>query len=399
MTAGMTKGVKKHRIESIDLLRGLVMALMALDHAREFFGYGLFFSDPTDLRTTTPLLFLTRWITHFCAPVFVFLAGTGAFLYGSRRGKKGEAARFLLTRGLWLIFLELTLINLGWSFDITFSIHVFQVIWAIGFSMVCLSALVFLPRWLLLASGFLLVAGHNALDFIAAENIPSHWIWYMLNERNIVPLGPDSAVLFVYPVLPWIGLMILGYVFGEVYKKGFDAARRKRMLLLIGGSALCVFALFRFINIYGDPVPWSLQKNSLFSLLSFINTAKYPPSLLFLLMTMGPAILFLYFTEHLQNKWTRVLVVLGRVPLFFYAAHIYFIHLLTIPAFLYSGRAWTDAVLNAKAFFTAALADYGFGLGVVYIIWIITLASLYPLCKIYNNYKTRHPDRWWLSYL
>jgi uncharacterized membrane protein len=389
----------RYRIESIDLLRGLVMVLMALDHAREFFGYGTFFRDPTDLKTTTACLFATRWVTHFCAPVFVFLAGTGARLYGSRRDSRRSAARYLLTRGLWLILLEFTVVNLAWSFNITFSIQIFQVIWVIGFSMVCLSALVYLPECALLVLGLILVAGHNLLDFITSDAVTSHWIWYALHEQNVLITGPDSGILFVYPVLPWIGVMILGYVFGGLYVKGFDAARRKKLLLWMGGGAVGLFALLRLINIYGDPAPWGLQKNFLFSLMSFVNTTKYPPSLLFLLMTLGPSLLFLWATENIQNRLTKPLVVLGRVPLFFYIIHLYFIHLLAIPAVMLAGRPWQDIILTVQGFVTMRLADYGYGLGVVYVIWIIAVVSLYPVCKWYYNYKAHHRDRWWLSYL
>jgi uncharacterized membrane protein len=390
---------KGHRIESIDLLRGLVMILMALDHARAYFGYGSFFAEPTDLTTTTPLLFFTRWITHFCAPVFVFLAGTAAFLYGTRREKTGQVAWFLLTRGLWLILLEVTVVNFGWTFDVTLSFHILQVIWAIGFSMVCLAGLVFLPKWALLTVGIILVAGHNLLDSVTIGGTVGTWIWSILHLQNIILLGPASAIDIHYPVIPWIGLMVLGYAFGELYKKGFDARQRKKLLLILGNGAIAAFVVLRLFNIYGDPRPWSPQGNFTFSLISFFNTTKYPPSLLFLLMTMGPSLIFLYMTEELQNKVTQAVVVLGRVPLFFYVIHIYLIHILAILGLMIAGRAWTEYILTARVFFNATLADYGYGLPVVYLIWILVTVALFPLCKRYMDYKANNRARWWLSYL
>jgi uncharacterized membrane protein len=391
---------RKYRIDSIDLLRGVVMVIMALDHVRDFFHFGSFFRDPTDLTTTTPILFFTRWITHFCAPVFVFLAGTAAFLYGTRRETIREISWFLLTRGLWLVVLEHTIVRLAWTFDISHSTYFFGVIWAIGISMIFLSFLVFLPRWLIVVIGILLITGHNTLDSIVHEGKSFHdLLWYVLHQMSYVTVGSGTLLIFLYPVIPWIGLMMLGYVFGGLYRKGFDAERRKRYLLQFGIGAVVLFVLLRAFNIYGDPSHWTSQTNTLFSIMSFINTTKYPPSLLFLLMTIGPSLIFLYLTEDLRGRVTRMFVIIGRVPLFFYIIHIYLVHLLAIGGIVYAGRSWTEMILDSNAWINASLIDYGYDLKVVYIVWAFVLLVLFPLCKWYNRYKSNNRSKWWLSYL
>jgi len=390
---------RSHRIDSIDLLRGAVMVIMALDHARAYFNYGSFLSVPTDLATTTPLLFFTRWITHFCAPVFVFLAGTASCLYGTRRGSTGDVSRFLLTRGLWLVFLEITLITFAWTFDVTHNITILQVIWSIGIGMVVMSALVFLPKWAIIATGALLVAGHNALDGVAFTGTsPGAVLWYVLHQRAIMPVGP-GAIFFVYPVIPWIGLMALGYGLGGLYQAGFDPARRRKLLVGMGLCATGLFVLLRAFNFYGDPGPWVRQDTAVFSFLSFLNTTKYPPSLLFLLMTIGPALLFLGTVERVHNRVTRALVIIGRVPLFFYVVHIMAIHLLALLGMLYTGGALSDMILKYATFSTGSLLGYGFNLAVVYSVWIAVVALLYPLCRRYNDFKSHRRTAWWISYV
>ena len=395
----MTKD-KKYRIESIDILRGAVMIIMALDHTRNYFYYGLFYGDPTDLATTTPLLFFTRWITHFCAPVFVFLAGTSAFLYGTRRETTHEISWFLLTRGIWLIFLEITVVNLAWTFDLSFSLTILQVIWAIGFSMVVLGALVYLPRAALLVIGFNLVFLHNFLDPVSFQGQGAlDTLWYLLHQQQMVDYRPDAAVFFAYPLIPWIGTMILGYVFGGLYRNSVHTTRRRRLLCWMGLIAIALFILLRGVNIYGDLVPWSFQETLVLTVLSFLNTTKYPPSLLYLLMTIGPSLLFLSIAENWKNKVTDMLVIVGRVPLLFYVIHLYFIHLLALIAIGFTEFYWTDFIFTAERFLSGKLAAYGFNLGVVYLVWVFVIMALYPLCKWYNDYKSAHRDKWWLSYL
>jgi uncharacterized membrane protein len=393
--------IKTNRIQSIDILRGAVMVIMALDHVRSYTNHGYLYTDPTDLDITTPFLFFTRWITHFCAPVFVFLAGTSAFLYGQNKKSKPQLSKFLFTRGLWLIFIELTVVNLSWTFDIGLSIHIFQVIWAIGLCMIVLSALIHLPYKLLIALGFLLILGHNALDGILFKgNDISSIIWYALHQKSTVVLDQgQSVLLFFYPILPWIGLMILGYCFGKLYQSGFNIQLRKKWLLYLGLGSIILFVILRYLNVYGDLHPWSVQKNSWFTFLSFFNTTKYPPSLLYLLMTIGPSLLFLRGIEGIKNKFTSSMVVIGRVPFFYYVIHLYVIHVIGILGLLVQGVSWKELILTPVRFNSGLLMQYGFDLWVTYLVWIAVVVLLYPVCKKYMLYKKNNKDKWWLSYL
>lgn len=391
---------KPTRIESIDILRGVVMVIMALDHVRDYFHYGSFFSNPTNLETTTPFLFFTRFITHYCAPVFIFLAGTSAFLYGIKKNKS-KLFKFLFTRGLWLIFLEIVLNNFIWWFDISYSFIALQVIWAIGFSMICLSFLIYLPKKGLLLLGILLVAGHNTLDSITAQGTDfKSIIWYLLHQSNFIPISPNTMVAFAYPVIPWIGLMILGYCFGSLYSKSFDITLRKKWLLALGTSAVILFFILRSINIYGDLVPWEIQDTSTKTVLSFFNVTKYPPSLSYLLITIGPSLLFLYGIETVKNKISNFFLVFGRVPLFYYFLHVLVIHILAIVGLIISGDDWHKMILDTNTWTTGSLAtNYGYSLFIVYLVWITVIILLYPLCKKYMIYKATNKDKWWLSYL
>lgn len=391
--------VKSSRVESLDILRGWVMVIMALDHVRDYFHYGAFFSDPTDLETTTPILFFTRFITHYCAPVFVFLAGSSAFLYGQNKPKK-VVSKFLLTRGIWLIFLEIVLNNLIWKFDLTYSLIIFQVIWAIGLSMVFLSFLIYLPKKWLLVVATVLVAGHNLLDGIVMEgNSLKSILWYILHQDNFLVLGPDKILGFHYPIIPWVGLMIFGYCFGSFYKKDFDPTLRKKWLLILGISLTGLFFIIRGINVYGDLVPWSTQKNGVYTFLSFMNVTKYPPSLVYVLITIGPSLLLLYFLENFNNRFSNYLIVFGRVPLFFYFLHVLVIHGLALLGMVIFGGEWQNMILTADVFRNAKLIDYGYSLWVVYWVWIGVILLLYPLCYKYMVYKITHKKYWWLSYL
>src|SRR5688572_15825246 len=291
------------RIASIDLLRGLAMMLMALDHTRMYFAFGTWYAEPTDLSSTTPALFFTRWITHFCAPVFVFLAGTSASLAGTKKANTRELSWLLFTRGLWLIFVELVIVNFAWTFDITYSFLILQVIWAIGLSMIVMAALVFLPEKIILAIGLVLVFGHNLLDRIELQGQTiGSFIWYALHQPQSIPLGADRVVNFVYPVLPWIGVMALGYTAGALYKEAFPAEKRRRWLLYAGIGSVLLFLALRGFNLYGEPRTWEEMDTPVFTLLSFLNTTKYPASLQFLLMTMGPALILLALGESMKNR-------------------------------------------------------------------------------------------------
>jgi uncharacterized membrane protein len=387
------------RIESIDFLRGLVMILMALDHVRMYFALGTWYAEPTNLATTTPLLFFTRWITHFCAPVFVFLAGTSAFLYGVSKKNISDTGWFLLTRGLWLVFVEMFIVNFAWTFDITHSFRLLQVIWAIGISMIALSALVYLRKSLLFVVGMLLVFGHNLLDPITVRGSSvQDMVWYTLHQPNAVFIN-DKLINFAYPVLPWIGLMALGFVFGTLYKHDFPAEQRRRWLLSTGMAVTLLFLLLRGFNLYGEPREWDMHTSPVFTLLSFLNTTKYPPSLHFLLMTMGPALIFLALTEPLRDRLPRPLIVFGRVPFFFYVLHLYVIHGLAMLLLIYQGREAREYIFSVQNLRSGSLSDFGLELGYVYVIWLVVVVLLYPLCKWYQTYRENNPSKWWLSYL
>jgi len=391
----------KNRVQSIDLLRGLAIIIMALDHTRNYFHADAMIFGPADLTRTTVPLFFTRWITHFCAPVFVFLAGTSAFLVGQRKTKK-ELSLFLLSRGLWLIFLELTVVNIGWTFNIHFPFFVLGVIWALGISMLVLSILVHLPYAIILGFGIVLVAAHNLLDTIHVPgNTFRSFLWSALHDPGY---GRESGHLIIegrafivdYPVLPWIGVIALGYCFGSLYKADVDVETRRKRLLILGVAAVLLFIFLRVLNNYGDPHPWSDQKSSAFTFLSFLKVTKYPPSLQFILMTLGPALLFLAVAEKFLKGFGKAIIHIGRVPLFFYLAHIYLIHLLALFAAKFSGYDWIDMVSEKPLL--PVVNGYGFSLGIVYVVWIIVVLMLYPLCKWYDGYKSSH-KKWWLSYL
>lgn len=396
MTA--TAFINNKRIYSIDLLRGLAMIIMALDHTRDYFHKYAFIHEATDLEHTTPAIFFTRWISHFCAPAFIFLAGTSAFLSGQKKTKK-ELSAFLFKRGLWLILLELTVVSFGWLFNPYFNIFNLQVIWAIGVCMIILSLLIYLPLRAILAIAFLLIAGHNLLDHIHAggNSLPA-FLWSALHEFNLFRFGPVS-VYVVYPVIPWIGLMSLGYCFGSLYLPEVSAPSRKRKLIVFGLTGITAFLILRLLNLYGDPSPWSAQQSPLFTFLSFINVSKYPPSLLFILMTIAPLMLALAFTESLQNRLSNRISVFGKVPMFYYLIHLYVIHLAAMVLGLFQGYAAKNwIILSGWVSEEKSLQGFGLSLPGVYLAWLIIILVLYFPCRRYERYKysNRH---WWLSYL
>jgi len=396
---GSAKPTGSYRIESIDLLRGLIMIIMAIDHVRDYFHAGAFTNDPLDLSTTTPVLYFTRFVTHYCAPLFMFLSGTSAALVGQRKGK-AYLTRFLLTRGLWLIFLELTVVSFAWFFNPTFTTQLLGVIWALGWSMIFLAAFIHLPKWLTISVGLAMVFGHNLLDGIQAGNsTAASFGWSVLHQFNFFSAGPFN-VLVAYPLIPWIGVMALGYCLGDVYKKEADSQKRKRFLLWLGIASVALFAVVRFINVYGDPSKWTEQRSGLYTFLSFLNVTKYPPSLLYLLITIGPGLIFLSLTENWNNGIARRIKTIGRVPMFYYLVHLYLIHTGSLIAAVLSGRSWTDMV-NFSTWISGEpkLRGYGFSLGVTYAVWAALIIVLYFLCKKYDQYKSSHREKWWLSYL
>ena len=376
------------RIDSIDLVRGLIMVLMALDHVRDFFAPGGF--NPRD--ATEPALFMTRWITHFCAPVFVLLAGTSAFLYGGRGRTTQELSRFLLTRGIWLVLMELTLVRLAWTFSFDLSYFFSQVIFAIGASMIALSALVFLPRRAIAVIALVLIAGHNLLDWVKADSLGAAApLWNFLHEPALLQFG-GVKWFAVYPLIPWIGVMAAGYALGPLFT--LERATRTRWLSGLGAVAVVGFVLLRASNVYGDPAPWQMQDDLTATILSFVNCEKYPPSLLYLAMTLGPALLVLAAVEHAKGPLARWITTYGRVPLFYYVAHVFVIHALAVIF------AWTSGVATNWLFgpFPADKpAGYGLGLPGVYAIWLLVVVALYPPCRWFAAVKRRRSE-WWLSY-
>jgi uncharacterized membrane protein len=384
---------RRGRIDSVDVLRGLVMVIMALDHTRDYFSNARF--DPLDLARTTPALFFTRWITHFCAPVFVFLAGTGAFLSGARGRAKRDLSRFLWTRGLWLVVVEVTIVSFGWSFD--FGLHdiALQVIWVIGWSMVVLAALVRLPTAAVGGIGVAIIALHNLLDPIRPERFGDFgWAWKIVHVASWAPIASPGGHRFmlIYPLVPWIGVMAAGYAFGSVFT--WDSARRKRFLALCGSGLVLLFVALRWSNVYGDPHPWAVQKNGVYTLLSFVNCEKYPPSLLYLLMTLGPAILLLALLERPAGSIASKTCVYGRVPFFYYVLHIPLIHGMAVAVFY---AKYGPAILGYGPA-NPPPADFGFGLPLVYLFWAAAVAILYRPCRWFAGLKARRRDVW-LSYL
>jgi uncharacterized membrane protein len=374
------------------------MIIMALDHVRDYFHADAYLFNPVDLERTNVLLFFTRWITHFCAPVFVFLAGTSAFLVGIRKGKTALSS-FLIKRGLWLILLEFTVINFSWFFNIQFSFIALTVIWALAVGMIILAGAIHLPFRMILALGVLFVGAHNLLDAVHVAGDRGVAVgWAILHEAKAFQLG--RFFLYVgYPLLPWTGIMFLGYCFGTLYKPSADPLRRRKILLRLGFGMILLFALIRFVNIYGDPSLWSAQRNTVYTFLSFINVTKYPPSLLYVLITLGPAMIFLALSEKFSGRLAEYVVALGRVPMFFYIIHIYLIHIVAVIAGLATGYHISDMIFSTWITDSPNLKGYGFNLGFVYIVWIGVVLSLYPLCLWYDRYKMRHREKEWLSYL
>ncbi len=398
----------RYRIDSIDVLRGIVMVIMALDHVRDYFhkvvveGGDDLATGPTDLATTTPLLFFTRWITHFCAPIFVFLAGTSAFLLSAKKSKK-DLSGFLVKRGIWLLIVEVVIITLGWTFNPLYNVFILQVIWAIGISMIILGLLVQLPFNVIFIIGLIIVFGHNLLDYPSINGqLKGGFFPDLLYFSNFSIYNIDGShlILIVYAFLPWTGVMLLGYCFGKLFRPEVNPSWRKKVLLQLGAGLLGLFILLRFINNYGDPVPWGQHpRGDVFTFLSFMNINKYPPSLDFLCVTIGGGIVMLAFLEGVRNKVADIFRVYGRVPMFYYIVHIYLIHLLVVIGFFAHGFA-TSKIVTPNSPFLFRPSEFGYDLGMVYLIWLFVVIVLYPLCKNYDRYKTANAKRkWWLSYL
>lgn len=392
----------KNRVQSIDILRGIVMIIMALDHVRDFFHVQAFQSDPIDPATTTPILYLTRWITHLCAPAFVFLAGTSSYLVGLRRSKAALSA-FLIKRGLWLILAEVLIVTLGWTFNPLYNLLIIQVIWAIGISMVILGLLVRLPLTAIFIIGLVIVLGHNLMDYPeaahAAKHQPLGFWWDLVHGARFsyYPYASSRGVLIVYPFLPWTGLMLLGYCAGKFFAPDFPVAQRKKVLLYTGLGLIAGFFVLRFINAYGDPVPWTTQTTAVRTVFSFFNVNKYPPSIMYMAITIGIAMIALVALEQIKNPVTEFAKVFGQVPFFYYVLHFFLIHTLTVITFYLQGYGTKD-IVSLQVPFLFRPVDFGFPLWGVYLVWVAVIFLLYPVCKRYNAYKSTH-RQWWLSYV
>jgi uncharacterized membrane protein len=384
------------RVESVDVVRGVIMILMALDHVRDYFGS--LAVNPTDVSTTTVPLFFTRWITHICAPVFFLLTGTGAYL-ALRRRSRSELSRFLLTRGIWLIVLELVVVRFAWQFNVDYRLTMLTVLWALGWAMVFLSMLVFLPPRAVGAIGAVMIAAHNPFDPVQPSSLGDLApLWSVLHVPGPIASISDHVVFVAYPLIPWIGVAAVGYALGTIYD--WDASRRTRFLLRAGLALVAAFVLLRVVNAYGDPVPWASQRSPVFTVLSFVNTTKYPPSLLFLLMTLGPALLLLRAVDSRPPGLLRPALVIGRVPLFYYIAHILVIHILAVAAcYVRYGEAhWMFESPTVGQFPITQPPGWPAPLWVVYAIWVAVVLMLYPLCRWFGAVKQRRAEGW-LSYL
>jgi uncharacterized membrane protein len=379
------------RLPGIDRMRGLVIVLMALDHVRDFFSADALHFDPTDLTQTYPALFLTRFITHYCAPTFVLLAGVSAFLHGRKLAGRGALSWFLFTRGAWLILLDIAVVSPIWGLE--YGWIGLGTLWAIGFSMIVLAGLVFLPPRAVLMIGAVILLGHNLLDQVHASNFGA-WapLWNVLHEPGALPFGLRGVVS--YPVLPWIGIMATGYGIGPVFLE--PAAQRAQLLRLTGLASIALFLLLRGTNLYGDPSPWSAQGSGVMTMLSVLNVTKYPPSLLYALITLGPVFLLLPAMERFGGLPGEVLATFGRVPLFIYVLHLYAAHAAAVVLWLAEGFSFHQ--LRGFAVEAAPADGLGLSLAGTYAAWILIMTVLYPACRWFAGIKRRHQN-WWLSYL
>ena len=390
------------RIQSVDALRGAIMMLMAIDHIRDYVARSAQQFLPTDLTRTTPAIFFTRWITHFCAPVFMLTAGLGAYLWMTRgHHSKGELSRLLISRGIWLIVLEVTLLRLIMFSQISFTASpvLLIILWAIGLSMIALAGLIYLPMRVLTGVSIAIITLHNLLVNVSGERLGrAAWIWDILYERGVIVV--DGIKLRpAYPTLPWIGVMAGGYCLAVVFD--WDADRRRRFLVRLGLAMAAAFVVVRFINVYGDPVRWSHQASPVFTVLSFLNVTKYPPSLDFLLMTLGPAMLVMAWLEDFHFHFSNPLIVFGRVPFFYYGAHLLLAHLIAIEMnFVRYGAKSSLLIAPPSMGGPSELfpGDYGFPLWTVNAVWAVVLLLLYPACLWFARLKQSRHD-WWLTYL
>lgn len=391
----MSQAVSSYRVNSIDILRGLIMIIMALDHTRDFFHETAMTADPLNAATTTPVLFFTRWITHYCAPGFVFLSGISAYL-SSLKKTRAEASVFLIKRGFWLVLVEITIVSFGITFNPFFNFVILQVIWVIGWSMIILGLLMRISFKAILATGLILLLAHNIMDYVKPQGSTAvnNLLGLLLTSRGLViPLNATHFVGVFYAILPWTALMLLGYCAGVWFHKDFPAEKRRRNLYSLGLAGILMFIVLRMARGYGDPGAWDGS-----TIYSFLNTSKYPPSLQFAGMTIGPSLVLLAAFENIRSGWTRVVSVYGRVPFFYYILHFYLLHVLCAIAFFATGHS-ASQIADPQSIFFFRPVQFGFDLWVVYLVWISVVAALYLPCRWFGAYKREHRQRWWLSYV
>ncbi|MEY4541384.1 MAG: hypothetical protein RLZZ306_3141 [Bacteroidota bacterium] len=385
------------RVLSIDIIRGIVIIIMALDHVRDLIHIDSITQSPTNLATTTPFLFFTRWITHLCAPIFVFLSGTSAFIVSKNYDNLGKTKKYLIKRGLWLIFLEFTIVNFGLYFDIGFHTFLFEVIATIGIGFVMLGLMLKIPSKYLGITGLIIIFTHNLTPLIPfAEGSILKVILAPFFSPAMIPLFADKAFTMAYPPIPWFGIMLIGFACGQLFE--LPSEKRKSIFLKIGISALAMFIIIRFVNIYGDSVSWTLQKDSLYTFLSFMNVSKYPPSLVFCLITLGVLFSLLAFADQFNTKIKNITSIYGKVPLFYFVVHFYLIHLITLMVLFVQGFSWSQFEFAKGTFGRPQGIVTGLSLWAIYLIWIGVVLVLYYPCKWYGRYKTEK-KYWWLSYL
>ncbi|MEO7693186.1 MAG: heparan-alpha-glucosaminide N-acetyltransferase domain-containing protein [Chryseolinea sp.] len=400
IAADVTKPVPG-RVESIDLLRGFVMIIMAIDHIREFFHADAFVFSPTDLQHTTVPIFLTRWITHLCAPAFIFLSGTSIYFIAQRKSKT-EKVSFLLSRGLWLIVLQMTVVRFAWNFDIYFRYNAHTILSVIGVCMILMSVFIYFSTRTLVVIGVIVVAAHNLFDSVSfAPDTVQQVLWAFLHKPGTYQLVNGYVFNFMYPLIPWIGVMMLGYCAGRLYQSDYSSEGRRELLFLIGGFCILGFVVIRAVNIYGDPSEWSIERNGVTTFLSFINLTKYPPSLLYLCATLGISLIALAALESRQYAWLRPVSVFGKVALFYYVAHLFLIHTLALIVVATQGLPLEAMIYPDSVKFLSPLlvGKFGFSLAEVYIIWVCVILILYPCCVAWNKMKTRMKAKWWVSYV
>jgi uncharacterized membrane protein len=384
------------RLPAIDFTRGIVMIIMALDHVRDMIHVDALTESPTNLATTNPLLFFTRWITYLCAPVFVFLAGTSVLLSSARNNDISVTRRFLLKRGLYLILLEITIVNFGLYFDPFFHTLIFEVIAAIGFGFIILSFLLPVSTTIIAIAGLTIIFCHNLFPL---AGLPEASLIKKILAPLLMPTAypiANRVLIIAYPPLPWLGIMMTGYAAGRCFI--VEEGKRRSLFVKIGLSAILLFIVIRYINIYGDLLPWSVQRDALFTFLSFLNVAKYPPSLDFCLVTLGVMFLILALATGRKGKIVDIAIVYGKVPLFYFVLHFFLVHTILLAVLVLQGYGWSDLAFATGSFGRPKDAVSGLPLWAIYVTWISVVAVLYQPCKWFGAFKAAH-QYWWLRYI